>query len=927
ILAAMFALLLDSIDEITIQKAPAPPKLDGVIDVDEWGEPLPFPFKEIVSLKEAEYPTEVRMQYDDEYIYVALKCTEIISSTGGSVFSQPRYELRFGKLPEIKVWAVSLDGIQRYPMNGWEAVGANGTVEVRIPLRLLSGFRIYSCNIVRDNGKGGSSMFPIGTRNYGDLASMKSIFLGSTEEIAEAEKMLADKHLAERKIAAEYYRRFIRKKKAEVVGANAKKLAIAPAWKPYRFFSGADFHFMFTPMFGNVAGVEAGSKFVPNGEGTLPLFQSAAYQVHAWYLNRGFRDKKEPLAKLLNDPESNPAGYILRNTGNPISYSTEGLYNTFENEVSEKKESREEFVRKYGSRLLCVEVNESIGPNGGAPMIFKLAEQPLPKNKKEAYELMRKISFDPARTYIRDWSVFYPELAPFRAPTAATATDHMFLSFGFGMAGQEAGPKTLDMPFSHAISRGAARQYGRPMRYFTTTHDTQLMFPGCDKFARHYTHNTYRLALRPNTRQFSISQRTGGLWSNVHGPNYGVPKEDWRRCFIYNYMAGGNLYYDESGYHFMYANYNWKTIEKEDPLAVNLREPKKYLSDMGEMMADFYERIVSKEDRGVVYAPIALVWDLYHGNFRNYMTIPWGCIPATEGDLMMWGVEDALFPRSERIYYNRGFRTSPYGDIFDVVTNDASADFLETYPVLFFCGDVPIDKAFAKKLVAYVRKGGTLVINWKQLEPFSSLFPRGFAGVKVTGERKIARFSYSTFSKKLLTEEQDFCYTGVKLQRGTQVAVLTADNRQDPLVTVSKYGKGKVVLSLPDFLKEQYTTRMLEIFKDLMAELNSEALPLVVEGDVQYLVQRNEKGWMVSLFNNYGSGFSRTWDDPLKKPDPMYDVTVTIKPKFKYEKVREWFTGGKKLTLKVPAGDVRIVEIVKLNAQDANDEEWTEDSD
>ena len=99
ILAAMFALLLDCMAEITIQKAPAPPKLDGVIDVDEWGEPLPFPFKEIVSLKEAEYPTEVRMQYDDEYIYVAFKCTEIISSTSGSVFSQPRYELRFGKLP------------------------------------------------------------------------------------------------------------------------------------------------------------------------------------------------------------------------------------------------------------------------------------------------------------------------------------------------------------------------------------------------------------------------------------------------------------------------------------------------------------------------------------------------------------------------------------------------------------------------------------------------------------------------------------------------------------------------------------------------------------------------------------------------------------------------------------------------------------
>ena len=82
-----------------------------------------------------------------------------------------------------------------------------------------------------------------------------------------------------------------------------------------------------------------------------------------------------------------------------------------------------------------------------------------------------------------------------------------------------------------------------------------------------------------------------------------------------------------------------------------------------------------------------------------------------------------------------------------------------------------------------------------------------------------------------------------------------------------------------------------------------------VHGDIQYLVHRNKKGYVVSLFNNLGSGWGQTWDNPRAKPDPKWDRTVTIQPEFKYKAVREWFTGAKTLKIKVPAGDVRIVEI------------------
>ena len=146
--------------------------------------------------------------------------------------------------------------------------------------------------------------------------------------------------------------------------------------------------------------------------------------------------------------------------------------------------------------------------------------------------------------------------------------------------------------------------------------------------------------------------------------------------------------------------------------------------------------------------------------------------------------------------------------------------------------------------------------------------------------------------------------------KGTEAAVFTADANRDPLVLVSRFGKGRVILTMPDFLKERYSRfAMLNIFSDLMLQLGREALPVSIEGDVEFLVSRNRRGWVVALFNNYGVGLNATWQNPQPKPDAKYDVKVTVKPRFKAKTVREWFTGGKELSLVVPSGEVRILEI------------------
>ena len=886
--------------DVLVKEMKKAPAIDGVLAAGEWPWRIEMPFTVLVKGTVPENPAEIYMGYDAERIYAAIKFN--VSDSAKNVarkrdlFSKPRVELRFGDGKRIPYFALAIDG-EKFPSLGWDAVSKDGVMECAIPFELLPDVRVFLGNVVLSNGDENSSLFPIKDRSFSDPAYHGNFSLGTAAEIQawkKAREERGQKEMAENEKALAECRKTPRFSLKPV-----KPWAASPLWKPYVFEqSGKDFHFTFMPRVSDFA--------VPGKKNTLPLFRDAAYQVHGWDYDRGGREKLHTLEKILAD-EKGICGYILRNTNAPIYYCTEGGYNTYEKDLQISPEARKEFVEKYGKRLIAFDENESVGPAGGFPMIMGLTGE-TPKNKAEAYEALKKAAFDTRRTFIRDWAVFYPEFQPYRSPISATFTDHIYLSFGFRMAGNECGPKTLCMPFSNAVSRGAARQYGRPFRTYLTTHEDHLEFPGWEGANRHYTFNDFRYALFPDTRSHSFKQ-SSRVYS-MSGPQYGVHHLDWYRCFVYSYMCGVNTFFDECGHYLMYSLYDHKTIANEDPLAVNLRDRNWYLSPMGEMMSKFYDDIVCREDRGSVFTPVAIMWDLHHGHFSNYHPKPWGMFENTEGDLMMNAVTNSLFPMSDRIWYNRGFRTSRYGDVFDVITNNATQQTLNSYPSIFFCGDVPVDQGFAGRLVEYVKQGGTLAVNWRQMEDFAGMFPQGFFGAEVSGERRKAKVSYSRFSSRLLTERLPFSYNMAKPLKGTEAAVFTADANRDPLVLVSKYGKGRVVLTMPDFLKERYSREtMLNIFGDLMLQLGREALPVSIEGDVEFMVNRNGRGWVVALFNNYGVGLNATYENPQPKPDAKYDVKVTVKPRFKAKSVREWFTGGKELSLVVPSGDVRIIEI------------------
>jgi len=120
----------------------------------------------------------------------------------------------------------------------------------------------------------------------------------------------------------------------------------------------------------------------------------------------------------------------------------------------------------------------------------------------------------------------------------------------------------------------------------------------------------------------------------------------------------------------------------------------------------------------------------------------------------------------------------------------------------------------------------------------------------------------------------------------------------DPLVTVNKVGRGRVVfVALPDLLGED--ERLTPFVAHLLAHLASDATPIKVEGDVEYLINRNARGWVVTLFNNNGVFKPQ---QGLAQVDRSASVNATITLRGSaISNVNEW-TSDRTLTVKKQAG-------------------------
>ncbi len=147
--------------------------------------------------------------------------------------------------------------------------------------------------------------------------------------------------------------------------------------------------------------------------------------------------------------------------------------------------------------------------------------------------------------------------------------------------------------------------------------------------------------------------------------------------------------------------------------------------------------------------------------------------------------------------------------------------------------------------------------------------------------------------------------------------ILIAVPTGDPLVTVNKVGRGRLVfVALPDLLGED--ERITPFAAHLLAHLFADATPIRVDGDVEYLINRTDHGWVVTLFNDNGVFKPQ---QGLAQVDRSATVTATINLRGKgIASAQEW-TGEQNLeiarrsedsvTLKVAPGGLAVVELIE----------------
>jgi hypothetical protein len=536
-----------------------------------------------------------------------------------------------------------------------------------------------------------------------------------------------------------------------------------------------------------------------------------------------------------------------------------------------------------------------------------------PQYLKISPEMSRTQLLDAHRAFYSDalarkWSrMFKTETGPMwdkmipAQSTSSTSFVHALGEWGVRSFGMETAAVQPITAMRLAFNRGAARQYGGNVFYYhapgfgdtASTFTKQQNFAGPDNFF----HSRYGATMGP-----SLS------W--------------YRKSYYLYYMSGASAIYLEQGF-----DQFFKPGPGEHPFQLN---------PLGRITEEFVRFAEKHPDPGTPYTPIAFLLDPAHGwEMTDYPQWPFEVSQISRSDRALRELFGAAYypgpvregePASGE---RQAFVPGIFGNIFDVLVASAThMDAIDSYRALVVGGQIDWTNVasasergssptvregvnWPQRLTQYVRNGGTLVLNSAQIKGL----PADLLGVRLTGARAEAH------NAKCLSPnepEQDlsgqiFSYDRVEIEGA---AVLIAAPTGDPLVTVNKVGRGRVVfVALPDLLGED--ERITPFVAHLLVHLASEATPVRVEGDVEYLVNRTARGWVVTLFNDNGVFKPQ---QGMAEVDRSASVNATISLRGAgILDANEWTSdrtltvrkqgGSDSVTLNIAAGGIAVVEL------------------
>jgi hypothetical protein len=470
--------------------------------------------------------------------------------------------------------------------------------------------------------------------------------------------------------------------------------------------------------------------------------------------------------------------------------------------------------------------------------------------------------------------------------TSSTSYAHALGEWGVRFLGMETAAVQPMTAMRIAFTRGAARQYGGDFFYYhapnfgdtATTFTKQQNFAGPDNFF----HSRYGATMGP-----SLS------W--------------YRKSYYLYYMSGASGIYLEQGF-----DQFFKPGPGEHPFQLN---------PLGRITEEFVRFAEKHPDRGTPYTPIAFLLDPAHGwDMTDYPHWPFEVSQINKSDRALRELFGAAYypglvregePASgERQVFVPGI----FGNIFDVlVASETHKDAVDSYRAVIAGGAINWTNVWAKKLEAYVRGGGTVVLNAAQVQGL----PAELLGVRFSGE------TGESHNARCLTPNEPpqdlhggiFRYDQLEL-KGAQALIATPTD--NPLVTVNQVGRGKVVfVAVRDLLGED--ERLTPLVAHLLAHLAADATPIRVAGDVEYLINRNSRGWVVTLFNDNGV-FKQQQGLAQVDRGAVVNITLTLRDD-RISGATEWTSNrnlavkkqagvSDSVTVSIAAGGIAVVELV-----------------
>jgi hypothetical protein len=470
-----------------------------------------------------------------------------------------------------------------------------------------------------------------------------------------------------------------------------------------------------------------------------------------------------------------------------------------------------------------------------------------------------------------------------------TAFAHACREWGARTVGFENTAITPSLAMRLAFLRGGARQYGGLWATYRSSNfgDAATMYSEQGLYA----HPKY-------------------VYDNYYDPWAGAGMTWYKFDIWHQYLSGSALFYHEQGFDEFWVPGGGSAGPK--PIQ---------LSPKGRLVEQFLQLSSKHPDRGVPFTPIAFLLDRAHGWDPNaYQPTYFGQNAGLNPDVVAFNRHARMLKEWFKVAYhpygpkeaalntgvNAPFIPGVFGDIFDVlVTSPTKMDGLDQYPVIILNGEVTLTAASGKRLAAYINKGGTLVVSDDQVTG------PGAAELELPTLGELSEDTVVQWvpnAKRLPSQR----YRYRPIQGGEPLATAS---KGSSICSIFEKGKGRLVfLSIPRGLGiDGAATPLIAL---VLANARQGLFPLEVEGEVEWLLNKTDKGWLLALLNPAGVNKPQHGVVPT---DYAQKRSVTIHSIQPVIKVSEWFDDknvtvspdgiGAKVRLVVPAGGIRILDI------------------